>query len=144
MLLAAANVSVSMQLAFSALLLVISAGLIWHHIRVWNTAKIDPENLRAIEFARQQYRRRMNASGLVGVVGITVLAGIWIHDPFVAACYWLGVLLLVLWILLLAMFDALHSFSFLRRQRRRHLVEQAELQAQLLREIRRLREQDEE
>lgn len=139
-LLADANETIAVHGAFCALLLAIAAGLMWHHTHAWNIAKIQPENLRAIEFARAQYRRRMLASGLVGVVGLAILSAVSIRDAFMAACFWMAMLMLVLWILALAMIDAAQSFKFLRQQHRRHLVERAELQAELLREIRRLRE----
>lgn len=128
------------QLAFSALLVLISGGFVWHHLAAWEAARCHPENLKAIEFARRQFRRRMQASLMVGFVGLAIAGALLIHDTLLIAMYWVGILLVVIWILLLAIMDALSSFTFLKQQRKRHLVEQAELQAELLREIKRRRD----
>lgn len=79
---------------------------------------------------------------MVGLVGVAIAGALLIHDTLLTAMYWVGVLLVVLWILMLAIIDALSSFAFLKQQRKRHLVEQAEIQAELLREIKRRRGPD--
>lgn len=140
------------NLLFGGVLLVIAGALLrsqairWlpvansdrdHDSQPGDAATSDP---REHAFLSQRYRRRQRASSLIGVVGLAVIAGSWISHTLTAACYWSGVLLLVLWIVLLAITDALASLSFYQRHRQRQLFEQAALQAELKREIDRRRE----
>lgn len=61
---------------------------------------------------------------MAGVAG-AMLSGVWLREPLVVGLLWLGVLLALLWIMLLAMVDAHHSHAFFSRERLVHLSEQA-------------------
>ncbi|MFN0195136.1 MAG: hypothetical protein ACKVT0_00190 [Planctomycetaceae bacterium] len=57
----------------------------------------------------RQYRRRMQTSGLLVVIGVMVLVGDafidWRNSPMIFALYWVVVLLLALWVIMLGLGD---------------------------------------
>ena len=78
-----------------------SGGLIVWHVRAWKrlqAAEIEP---RERDFRRRQYRRRMQTSAMLGVLGVAILVGqllmLWVVSQLFLAIYWGGVLLLLLW-----------------------------------------------
>ncbi len=115
--------------------------LISCHWRSWQKTKRDealsPEDYR--HYARQ-FRRRMQASGLVLLIGILVPVGDWgiqwkRGDAVLATVYWLAVLGLTCWVLVLALGDMLSTHSHSRIAMSRIRRSQQELE----REVERLR-----
>ena len=117
----------------SLFLLGVSAALILQHIRARKADSLQKTDKSARQFARSQYRRRMQASTLVGIVGIAVFVGHWVSEPVLALMYWGIILLVVMWILLLAAIDLLSSRAYFGRLQREQLVEEACLRADLRR-----------
>jgi hypothetical protein len=118
-------------IVFGAALLLLSAGLIISHLiaqRSYNTAEMEADER---SYRGSQFRRRMQASALIGVVGVAVLGGLWIDGPPGEALYWCGVLLVVIWICLLAGADAASTQSFFRDVQKRRAAEHAALQPEL-------------
>jgi hypothetical protein len=83
------------------------------------------------EFAASQYRRRVQTSAMIGLVGVLLFAGQWVEHPIGVLVYWLAVVLLVVWIMLLALADVVATRTHFSRLRRGSLVEHARLQAEL-------------
>jgi amino acid permease len=116
---------------------VIGLLMLRHHVLRWRMQKNDP----ALDPGERQhyysrYRRRMQTSGLLVLVGILVLIGDlpfipWQNAPGWFAVYWGGVLCLVVWVILQALGDMAstkaHSRASLSRIRR----EQRELEQKL-------------
>ncbi|QDT63281.1 hypothetical protein [Calycomorphotria hydatis] len=121
-------------LVFGLFLMAVAGVFIWTHWRTWKRRRDDltlsDEEFR---FHRNQFRRRVQTSGLIFLLGILIPAGDWYFernkDPFVFAIFWIGILLIVLWIVLLAVGDfvsgRLHLMSALRKiERRREALEE--------------------
>ncbi len=115
-------------------LLVIASGwMMKSHLGTWRTIRAD-ESKEAYErnYHRRRFRRRMQTSGLLGLLGIAILIGYFIKPPMasvVVAVYWASVLLTVAWMLVLAFFDAISTQMHFNRIRRRNEGEQALLEA---------------
>ena len=121
-------------LAFSVFLVVVSAVLIASHLRDWRSEQELSEDDPHRKFAWSKFRRRMQASAMLGITGIAILGGQWLPDrPVVALVYWSLVALWVLWIALLALVDVVASRHHFTKMYRDQLVEQARLQVQLRR-----------
>ncbi|MEX0641469.1 MAG: hypothetical protein WD468_02145 [Pirellulales bacterium] len=88
----------------------------------------DPEER---EFAASQYRRRMQTSAMIGLVGVLVFVGHWLDHSIGELIVWLAVVLLVVWIMLLALADIVATRAHFSRIRRGAIVEHARLQAAL-------------
>jgi len=79
------------------------------HYRSWKIQRdqeCDPEEQNHLA---RRYRRRMQASGLLVLLGILISAGQLIDGKSWPTCftvYWTGVLLLTFWLILLALGDA--------------------------------------
>jgi hypothetical protein len=116
-------------------LLSTSIGLIVHHIRVWKRLKEDELDEREENFRHRQFRRRMQTSAMIGFLGVAILFGQVLLDidtpPKFKAYYWIGVLALLLWIILLAVADAVATSSYYSRARSDLAVGHAKLQVEL-------------
>lgn len=87
-----------------------------------------------VDFYRKRHRRRVQISLLLAVVAISMTIGSWLErNPLVFGFIWLGVLLLLTWILILALLDYWHSQQYFDRLRVAQLAEQAALQRELAR-----------
>ncbi len=130
-------------LTVGLVLVAVSAVALWRH---WVSYRREMEPGAAEEedraFQRRRLRRRMQTSGLIGLVGLLIAAGdrwIWNQGPAAATAYWLFVLLIIAWIILLALGDMaatqVYQGSALARLRakQRALSEEAErLRQQIL------------
>lgn len=82
-----------------------------------------------------RYRRRMQASGMIAVLGVLIAVGdklpILNKKPGLFAVYWIGVLLLTGWVMLLAMGDYVatraHGRAALARLRKKQLELEQEI-----------------
>lgn len=116
------------HLVFAALLLVASGILLWVHARAWRVCQGEQLDDSEFDFRRRQFRRRMQASAMMGIAVAVSLA---ITDPLMTAILWLVVLSLVVWMLLLASADMASSYHYYYQLRAKHTAEHASLQAQL-------------
>jgi hypothetical protein len=123
----------------SALLVGASLLLIRSHIRSWRGHR-DASDLDQADVLhyRNQFRRRVIASGLLGMIGLMLVIGDllvpWQRAPKAFAVYWMAVLSLTMYVLVLAVADALATSAHrraalarLRAQRRQLEREAAEL-----------------
>ena len=106
------------------------------HLRAWRRHAAD-DSLDDAErtFYRRQFRRRMQASGIIALIGVMVPVGDSIipwraDDVSVATLYWLFVLALTCWVLLLAMGDLVATRAHSRASLSRLQRKQRELQAE--------------
>lgn len=116
-------------------LLFISLALAAMHVRAWRVA--DHGGLAAAEreFQERRYRRRLQTSLMLGVIGLLVLGDLWldqiVKEAWGRLLYWSGVGLLLLWLLLLAASDWLASRRHYRGQLDRLLADRDALRADL-------------
>jgi MFS family permease len=122
---------------FALFLLSVAAGLMVSHARSWlamRSAQLEP---READYRRRQFRRRMQTSAMLGVLGVAIFVGhlltAWVASRLFAVFYWGGVLLLLGWMALLALADILATKFHFSRLRQDYMVEQAKLQAELRR-----------
>jgi len=119
----------------SLILIALSAVLIAMHRHVWHRSQNDAsaDDVER-EFIRNQCRRRVQASGMIGVVGVAIFIGQFTGKyPLLWVFYWGGVILVLFWIILLALGDAIATRAYYQRVRRKDLNEQAQLHAELRR-----------
>lgn len=116
---------------FAALLLAASGLLLWTHARAWRACRDEELDESELDFRRRQFRRRMQASAMIGIVGIAVAVSPAITNSMGTAILWLVVFSLVVWMLLLALADMVSSYYYYYQLRARHTAEHASLQAQL-------------
>ena len=113
--------------------LLVAAGavlMLWHRANLLQTRDEQPSE-RDEEFAWRRFRRRMQASGMMGVVGVAIILGQLPMSPLFALFYWSGVVLVVLWMMLLALADALNSFWHYQGDTKRQQQQRAALTAKL-------------
>jgi len=100
------------------------AMVVWHVVQ--HRRHTDDESLSEADqqFYEQQYRRRMQTSALAVTLGSLIGMFGYIpameSSPIFATCYVLGLLLLSLWLILMALSDALASRVYTNRAHRRH------------------------
>jgi hypothetical protein len=114
-------------------MIVVSAALVLRHRAAWRRSIEQDASDDERRFARGQWRRRVQTSGMVGIVGVMIGAGPWVQGPWVVVCYWIGAVLLVAWMLLLAIADVLATRMHFSRLSRDHVVEHLRLHAELRR-----------
>ncbi|MBI3463481.1 MAG: hypothetical protein HY000_10550 [Planctomycetes bacterium] len=115
---------------FVFVLLVIAIGMIVSHVISWQRFQQEDQDKDKLEtdYRRRQYRRRMQVSAMLAVAAMAMLIGLlisWRDWPSVFVFWWTGVVVLVGWIILLAMVDALATRRFFRRVRHDRAVDQA-------------------
>ena len=91
---------------------IVIAGLLLmrSHVRQWSQQQDDPElDERQRRHLHWRYRRRMQASGLLTLIGIMIPVGdieaLFGAEPVWFAVYWFVVIGLVIWVALLALGD---------------------------------------
>ena len=120
-------------------LLAIAIGLIVSHVVSWQRFQQEDQDKDKVEtdYRRRQYRRRMQVSAMLAVAAMAMLIGLLISRrdwPSVFVFWWTGVVLLVGWIILLAMVDALATRRFFRRMRHNRTIDEARWRAEFERE----------
>jgi len=82
----------------------------------------------------RQFRRRMQASGMLVLIGVMIAAGQFIDGkalPALFTFYWSAVILLTVWLILLAMGDAVSIANHARVAQARLDLHRKELEAEL-------------
>jgi hypothetical protein len=119
----------------SAVLLATSFVLVGHHVRAWRRLNQDDLDEREENFRYRQFRRRMQTSAMIGILGVAIAGGQVLFDVVrpgkLQGYYWIGVLLLLLWIVLLAVADMVATSSYYSRARSDLAVGHAKLQVEL-------------
>lgn len=112
-------------------IIAVAAGLLAWHLHSWKAARDSNLTAGELKFAFEQYRRRMQTSAMLAAVGLSIGAGPWITAPLAVLLYWLGVIVLILWIMLLAGADMLATRMHFSQIEAEHSVKQLKLHAAL-------------
>lgn len=108
----------------------LGGGLLWMHVRKWREQRADEELAEGERtHLRARYRRRMQASGLLVLLGLLLMLSTekipWRQAPLLFTIYVGVLLLLTAWIVTLAIADAVSSrfhtqaeLSRIRREQR--------------------------
>lgn len=123
-----------------ALLLFFAAGwLIDSHLRTWskvqkNQGQLEPNEL---DYRRRQFRRRMQTSAMLGMIGIAILVGQLISllpiPRLLVVLFWGGVMLMAIWLGMLAIADMVSTRFYFARLKQNYMAQEARLQAELRR-----------
>lgn len=127
------------------LLLLAAAGW-WtsSHLRTWRTVQRHRDQVEPKEFdyRRRQFRRRMQTTAMLGLLGLGILAAQLVSvlpvPPQVIVISWGVVMLLAVWLGLLAVADLVSTRYYFGRLKHDNFLEQVRLQAEL-RRLQRLR-----
>src|SRR3989304_748239 len=94
------------SLLMSLLLFLAALGLMYWHVKSWHAARQSDLSPNELDFYRRQFRRRMQTSAMLGFLALAILAGEfltrWVNSQLFFGLYWVGTLLLVIWVALLA------------------------------------------
>ena len=126
--------------AVGGILIVLGATMMLSHLRTWKRRRgSDDLSHQDLSHYRSQFRRRMQASGMIALLGLLIAVGdvlpLLQKNPVLATVYWLGVLILTAWVVLLGLSDALST----RLHARSALRDLQQQQRTLQRELARLR-----
>lgn len=117
----------------SLLLIGLSGVLLDMHRRGWRSAQEDETlSLSDVRFARSQYRRRTQSSGIIGMLGVAI--GVYPlvpHEPMAITAYLAAVSVACMAILLLAAIDAWATRQNFLRLRSEYLAAQVKLAREL-------------
>lgn len=121
----------------AAVLAILATGMALAHRRAWRSeVRSEPEDAQRT-FARAQFRRRMQAAGMIFALAVLIATGQFIDDPLVSIFFWLGVAAVAVWIGGLGIIDMSASKRHYGREVRTNIQEQAKLWA----EVRRLQDE---
>ncbi|HTN77436.1 MAG TPA: hypothetical protein VL096_19390 [Pirellulaceae bacterium] len=115
----------------AGLLAVVALGTWLWQQAAWKQQQATDMPRGEFDFYRARQRRRLQISGLLGVIAVAMAIGLWPMNPLVLGFFWCGVLVLLLWVMLLAFFDAAASHAHFDRLHARQLAEQVALQREL-------------
>jgi hypothetical protein len=89
-----------------------TAALVWH-VKSWRRHQQDEAtSVAELAYYRRQYARRLQATGLIVLIGVLVPIGdlpLWKDYPGGWAVFWMAVLGMTLWVLLLGWSDLLST-----------------------------------
>ncbi|MEN6406862.1 MAG: hypothetical protein ABFC77_10350 [Thermoguttaceae bacterium] len=122
-----------LAILISSLLLLVAVVLIVSHVRSWRAFQREPLDAEERDYRWRQFRRRMQTSAMLALLAVAVLVGYLIPPGFVALAFWLGVLLLVCWLALLAAVDIWATKHYFGRLTHETLVNKLRLEAELRR-----------
>jgi hypothetical protein len=119
-------------------LLVLGISLIWAHQRARRVAASEgePEDEFERRYVASRYRRRMQTSALIALIGVMVAASpLVIPDPRTApklfGIWWLSALLVTMWVVLLAVADIMATKAHTTIAHARIRVHQEQLEREL-------------
>lgn len=122
------SVAVSLFLLFCA-----AAWIVWH-VRAWRRVQRQQPEGDELDYRRRQFRRRMQTSVMMALLAAAILAGQFLTRPaWLVLLFWVGVLLVVAWVVLLALVDVWATKHYFGRLRQKYFIEEAKLQAELRR-----------
>lgn len=117
----------------SGSLLLVVAVLHLHTERAWRESRKEQLSTGEQDFLDRKRHRRRQTNVLLGTVAVAILVGAWIRHPWLAVAHWLAVVLLVLWILLLAVADAVATRAYFAGAAAKLVAERAAIDAALKR-----------
>lgn len=118
---------------FGSMISAVGIGLVMLHIRSHRQHRADGDlSASDLRFYEQQYSRRMQTSALLitlgALIGLCGYLKVFEDSPVFATCYVIGLLLLALWLILLALSDAVATRVYSSRLDRRNRDMQKSLQ----------------
>lgn len=123
-------------LCVGGILIVVGVVLMWAHAKAWRLQKNDPQldfDDRSHFYAR--YRRRIQTSGMIALLGLLIPLGDALLHPKVAplwaTLYWIVVLLLVGWVIVMGLGDWTSTLAHSRASLARIRQKQRELEQQV-------------
>ncbi len=125
------------SLLFAAILLLVAGWMTRAHIRSWQRiCRQSDVPQRELDYRRNQFRRRVQTSAMLAVLGVGLVIGqvlirFRVGGPWMIVVYWAVLIVLILWLALLAVADMVATQLYFGRLRQDHLVEEARLKAQL-------------
>jgi hypothetical protein len=122
------------NILFSSFLVGLAALLLISHAAAWRNTRESEQDEKVLDFHRRQFRRRMQASAMLGIVGLGVAGGMWIDaqdDTILSVAYWIAILLIVAWIAALAAADWVASRFYYDLIHTDQQTEHAAIQAEL-------------
>ena len=119
------------SILFGLFLIVVAAMMLVRNAMYWHSVRNDEMEEREHNFFHRQYRRRSQANSIIAIVGVAIIFGAWLNDSVMVAAYWLGVMLLVGWMALLAVVDLVSTRMHYSRLHREQLETRALLEAEL-------------
>lgn len=128
-------------LVIAAPVFLISLAFVVGHVVSWRRfrERADAEPSYETRFRRHQFRRRLQASVMLGVVAVAMIVGTGFISsddrPKTFLVLWSGVLLTVLWVVLLAGADLIATRRHANRLRREVMSEHRELHDEIRREF---------
>lgn len=108
------------------------------HMRSWRRQQVDPTfEDRDREYYQRRYRRRMQMSGILVILGVLIGAGDALlpfqkAHPGPVAMYWIGVLLLTGWLILLGLADLISTMAYGRIELARVQQKHRDLERQVV------------
>lgn len=105
---------------FAVALVCVSVTLVLWHVRSWRLMRLELPHAEERSYRWRQFRRRMQASSLIGVLGMAVYLGYLIParaSPGFFLAFWLMVIFVVLWLAALATLDLLATRTFYTNRR---------------------------
>ncbi|MBX3411675.1 MAG: hypothetical protein KF708_03065 [Pirellulales bacterium] len=112
----------------------VSIALVAWHVRSWRLIRAELPRGAERDYRWRQFRRRMQASSLVGVLGVAIYLGYLIPYqtmPRFFLAFWLMVIACVLWLSALAWIDVLATRTFFATRRHAIDIERAAWQAEV-------------
>ena len=119
------------SILFGLFLIAFAVMMLVRNQAAWRSAQTDALEGSEREFLSRQHRRRRQTCVMIAIVGVAVILGIWVTDVRAAAAYWLGVVLLVCWMALLAVVDLVATRMHFGRLHRDQQAERIVLEAEL-------------
>jgi hypothetical protein len=113
------------SLIAAALLFAVSAALIARHLNVWRRVAAVSRDPREREFHWRQFRRRVQTSGLLGTVGLTILLGEILPWTVAKLVCWAAAVLFTFLMMLLAVADLIATRVHLSQTPTRELARSA-------------------
>jgi hypothetical protein len=118
-------------ITFGALLVVLSLLLLAIHWNSWRKADHGGLSEREQDFHRRQFRRRIQSSGMLGLVGLLMLGSLWIEETWAQAMLWTGLLFALLWVIAMALLDYWASRTHYGRDQVLNTAEMEVLKAEI-------------
>ena len=114
--------------------LVMAAGLAYWQLLSWRRVQREESREDELEFGRRQLSCRLQTSLMLGLLAIGLCVGQLIdrnQSPTVFVLFWLGMLLLLAWMVLLALGDLVLGRQHVARLSRERRIAEAQLNAEL-------------
>ena len=92
-------------IVFAAALVLLALVLLGLHWTTWRQADHGGLSEREQDFHRRQFRRRILSSGMLGLMGLMMLGSLWIEAAWAQFLFWVGMLLGIGAVMLLALAD---------------------------------------